>query len=74
MPKPRIRHLSFRSDHHKADERGFIERSGKKNANMLTIIKNIYGKQYNLLLFHPKLSLIHWCYSTVFISLVSIGE
>lgn len=33
MPKPSVRHLSFRSDHHKADERGFTERSGKKSAN-----------------------------------------
>lgn len=42
---------------------------------MLTIIKNIFGKQYKLFLFCPMLSPIHlYSYSIEFTSLASIGE
>lgn len=53
MPKPSVRHLSFRADHHKADEEGSRKGHGKKKCQqlMLTVIKNIYGKQYDLLPF-----------------------
>lgn len=42
---------------------------------MLTVIKNIYGKQYDLLRFCCILSPVHlYNYSMEFISLASIGK
>lgn len=68
--------LSFISDHQKADERGFMERSEKiMPMVMFTIIKNIFGKQYKLFLFCPMLSPIHlYNYGIELTSFASIGE
>lgn len=76
MPKPRVRHLSWTSDH-KADERRFMERSGKKMPTITTIKEYITfcGEQYSLFPFCPMLSSIHLNnYVIRLISLASIGE
>lgn len=68
--------LSFISDHQKADERGFMERSEKiMPMVMFTIIKNILVSNISCSFFCPILSPIHlYNYGIELTSFASIGE